>query len=76
MTVSAQEEVELRCDAGKLLAVMLLGGEQPSFVKPDNLIELYCNWCSRRERRLDARVQRVLHRFDMSGELVTTLIQR
>jgi hypothetical protein len=76
MACPAQEEIELRCNAGKLLAVMLLRGEQPSFVKPDNLIELPCSWCRDQEKRRGLRLQRVVHRFDLSGALIETLIQR
>jgi hypothetical protein len=75
------EEIELRCDAGKLLAVVLRNGEEPSFVRPDNLIELPCLWCRDVEKRRarhhgDAMPRRVLHRFNILGELVETHIVR
>jgi len=68
------EVIELRCDAGKLLAKVLRSGEQPQFVKPDNLIELACPDCKTRRRHAGQRVQRVLHRYSILGELIETLV--
>ena len=74
------ESLELRCPegwgacpAGKLLAKLKLSGGQPSYVKPDNLIELECADCAKRLRRQGQRVRRVLHRYDFLGNLVETL---
>lgn len=61
------------CDSGRLLARLQLSGP-PSFVQPDNLVELECRDCKSRLRREGRAVARVLHRFDMSGELITTLV--
>jgi hypothetical protein len=73
------EELDLRCphghgaDTGKLLARLQLAGPS-SWVQPDNLIELACTDCKVRLRREGTSVARVLHRFNMAGELVTTLV--
>lgn len=61
------------CPAGKLLAKLKLSGGQPSFVKPDNLIELECADCTKRLRKEGRMVRRVLHRYDFLGQLVETL---
>lgn len=63
------------CQPGKLLLKMRLAGERPTYVHPDNLIELYCEDCTRRLRKQGRpKVRRVLHRYDFIGELVETLI--
>lgn len=78
------EEIEIRCPAtvplpngycppGKLLMKLLVLGEPPSFVRPDNLIELPCDDCRGRLRKRGVIVNRVLHRFDLAGRLVATL---
>jgi hypothetical protein len=82
--VTAVEEVEVRCPVpqqlpgghsrpGKLLLKLLVSGESPSYVHPDNLIELACDECRSNLRRRGVNVSRVLHRFDLSGALVETL---
>lgn len=89
MTVAGEEalpvaEVEVRCPVGeelpngfcrpgRLLLKLRIAGELPSFVHPDNLIELACEDCRYRLRRAGVRVNRVLHRYNMLGELVETL---
>lgn len=74
--MAALEEVELRCPetAGKLLAKIQRAGEQPSYVHPDNLIELNCDSCRASRRRSGQQVARVLHRYDILGCLVSTLV--
>lgn len=78
------EEVEVRCPVpvklpsghcipGRLLLKLLVSGERPSYVHPDNLIELACEDCRNRLRRQGVSVKRVLHRFDLTGTLVETL---
>jgi hypothetical protein len=82
--VTAVEEVEIRCPVpqqlpgghckpGKLLMKLLVAGELPSYVHPDNLIELACDECKASLRRQGVSVSRVLHRFDLTGALVATL---
>jgi hypothetical protein len=78
------EEIEIRCPAtiplpggycppGRLLMKLLVSGDVPSFVRPDNLIELPCEDCRGRLRKRGINVRRVLHRFDLTGTLVATL---
>lgn len=78
------EEVEVRCPVpialpdghslpGRLLFKLRLSGQLPSYVQPDNLIELPCEECRLQLRRRGVRVRRVLHRFDLTGTLVETL---
>jgi hypothetical protein len=62
------------CHPGKLLLKISLAGGRPAYVHPDNLIELYCEDCTRRLRRVRKGVRRVLHRFDFTGELIETLV--
>lgn len=80
----AVEEVEIRCPVpqplpgggckpGKLLMKLLVAGESPSFVHPDNLIELACEDCRKQLRRRGVNVKRVLHRYDLAGSLIETL---
>lgn len=63
-----------RCRAGRLLAKLRLAGDRPSFVHPDNLIEMQCSDCVKRLRKEGRRVARVLHRFDFLGMPVETLV--
>ena len=88
MTIAAemeQTEVEVRCPVpqrlpdgeckpGPLLLKLRLGGEIPSWVHPDNLIELSCDACKYRAKKAGRPVLRVLHRYDLSGQLVATLV--
>jgi hypothetical protein len=78
------KEVEVRCPVGeelpdgfcrpgRLLLKLRISGEMPSFVQPDNLIELACEDCRYRLRKAGYRVRRVLHRYNLAGELVETL---
>ncbi len=87
MTITAdvaQTEIEVRCPVptelpggecrpGKLLLKLRVAGEIPSFVHPDNLIELSCEDCKTRARRAGRPVRRVLHRYDLAGNLAETL---
>lgn len=73
---SAVSESELRCPngPGKLLAKVFSAGEQPQYVHPANWIELACLDCKRARVRRGQDCQRVLHRFNIIGELIETLI--
>jgi hypothetical protein len=82
--VTAVEEVEVRCPVpqelpdgecrpGKVLLKLRLAGGMPSYVQPDNLIELSCEHCRTRLRKRGFRVKKVLHRYDLAGNLVETL---
>lgn len=74
---------EIRCPLGprKLLAKMRLQ-DDPEAVKrmvmPDNLLELSCRDCTKKARRdaVESGLEpplRVLHRYDVLGELVETV---
>jgi hypothetical protein len=61
------------CRPGRLLLKLRLSGEFPSYIQPDNLIELSCEDCRFRLRKAGYQVKRVLHRYDLAGNLVATL---
>jgi hypothetical protein len=63
------------CRPGQLLMKLRLSGEQPSYVHPDNLIELACEDCKYYAKASGHPVRRVLHRYDLAGQLVETLIE-
>lgn len=63
------------CHPGKLFAMLQVSGEQPSYIHPDNLIEMACLDCKRHLAGSGRRVRRVLHRYDFSGTLVDTLVE-
>lgn len=63
------------CSPGHLFAKLVIAGEVPSYVKPDNLIEMACSNCRKRLERDGRQVKRVLHRYNLVGELVETLVE-
>lgn len=77
--------VDLRCPEpdwrnghpypGQLLARLRLAGEKPSYIQPDNLIEMPCDDCKYHLKKRGRRVRTVLHRYDLAGNWITTLIQ-
>ncbi|MFA7264854.1 MAG: hypothetical protein WC054_00840 [Candidatus Nanopelagicales bacterium] len=75
MSVDSAREVELRCPTGprKLFAKLRLAG-QTAPVTTDNLIELACQDCRRRMRSEGKDVALVLHRFDISGDLIESVV--
>lgn len=68
--------VELRCPEGaqRLLGKALRDGDKPVMV--DNLMELACRDCARNARQFDESVVRVLHRFNVLGELIESVVER
>lgn len=71
---AAFREVEVRCPIGpqRLFAKLRLSGDRPT-VTDDNLMEMSCQDCKRRHLRSNGRpVDRVLHRYNIVGELVET----
>lgn len=75
-SATVPQEIELRCPVGprKLFAKLRLEGVQPTMTS-GNLLELSCQDCRRRARsegRPD--VGFVLHRFDILGNLVETVV--
>jgi hypothetical protein len=69
-------DVEVRCPVGprRLFMRMRQQGEHPVYIQPENWIEVSCYDCRREMRQHGRDVQRVLHRFDFSGELMETLV--
>lgn len=67
------QTVEIRCPIGpkRLLSKLLVAGEKPR-VTEGNLIEFACDDCKRTLRQQGNTVTRVLHRYDLAGELVET----
>lgn len=65
--------IDIRCPEGprKLLMKLQINGERPTFTE-GNLIELSCDHCKATLRRGRMKVTRVLHRYDLSGELIET----
>lgn len=63
--------IELRCPEGprRLLAKTVVAGGHPVIVE-GNLIELACDDCKKTLRQQGQPVLRVLHRFNLAGELV------
>jgi len=63
--------VELRCPVGprRLLAKTVVAGGHPKIVD-GNLVELSCDDCKKTMRREGKPVLRVLHRFNLIGDLV------
>lgn len=66
--------IEIRCPVGprRLLSKVISEGGTPHIT--GNLIEFACDDCKRYERKSDPDVVRVLHRFDLAGSLVESLI--
>lgn len=69
--------VDLRCPVGpqRLFAKLRLGRETVRYVQPDNLIEFSCSDCSNRLSRAGDRSLRVLHRYNVLGELIQTVTE-
>lgn len=74
--VLSPQSIELRCPVGpgRLFAKVILSEEQTR-VTSANLLEVSCQNC-RRSMRAEGRtdVEFVLHRFDIVGRLVETVI--
>jgi hypothetical protein len=69
------ETVEIRCPVGprRLLSKLLVAGGKPTVVE-GNLIEFACDDCKRTLRQQGRTIVRVLHRYDLTGELVETVV--
>lgn len=68
--------VEVRCPSNprNLLAKLIQSGEPVIPVTSDNLLELFCRRCTQHSRAEDPSVHRVLHRYNVIGELVETQV--
>lgn len=74
MSESEDTVHDWRCPFGTLFGRMLIRDKSPLIV--DNLVEFACSDCKRAVRSQDHQVFRVLHRFNIVGELVETIILR
>jgi len=77
ITGDVDQWAELRCPSNpsRLFARLKLSGEHPSYIQPDNLIEMACWDCRKLLERSGRRVRRVLHRYDLAGTLIATLVE-
>lgn len=69
-------KVELRCPTGarRLLGKYWMDSSEPLKVT-DNLMELSCRDCTRNAREFDRNVVRIVHRFDLIGNLVESIAE-
>lgn len=67
--------VEIRCPVGprRLLSKVIATGDS-AHVVDGNLIEFACTDCARSLRRRGEDAGRVLHRFNLAGELVESQV--
>jgi len=77
MSEDNRRVVELRCPNGPkaLLCKTIMFGD-PIKYTDDNLIELNCRDCTKQLKRDRPEVKRVVHRYNIIGELVETVFQR
>lgn len=73
--MSNEKTIDIRCpqDPRHLFLKLRRSGES-THVTRDNLIELACDECKKTERRKDPNVIRVLHLYDLLGELIETKV--
>jgi hypothetical protein len=71
-----EQFVELRCPIGPkaLLAKVIKQGDGTRRTE-GNLLELACRDCAKQLRKKNPEVKRVLHRFNILGELVESVVQ-
>lgn len=62
------------CSPGKLFAELRVAGGRPQVIQPDNHLVLACGDCKRWYRRRGRDVFRVLHYYNLLGELMKTEI--
>lgn len=70
------DTVEIRCPVGpkRLFSKLIRDGDRPKHVS-GNLLEVSCDDCKKTLRRKGMQVFRVLHRYDLAGELISSHIQ-
>jgi hypothetical protein len=84
--VTTAEYVEIRCPVdltwpdgtcrpGRLFLKLKRQGGSAHVDPGSNLMELACDDCKRRLARAGRKVHRVLHYFDLAGELVDTKVE-
>lgn len=74
--MSEIETIDIRCpvEPRRLFLKLKRSGEATPVVD-NNLIELACEECRKVERRRDPSVIRVLHLYDLLGELIETKVE-
>lgn len=70
------EKTEVRCPVGPraLLAKVLPGDKK--YIDGGQVLELACRDCTKVYRKSDSSVGRVLHRYNVIGELISTVVER
>lgn len=73
--MSSHITVELRCPVGpkRLFSKLILAGDRPR-ITSGNLVEFACADCRKSVRATGQPCRLVLHRFDLVGELVESVI--
>ena len=76
VSVTDTEIIDIRCpeDPRHLFLKLRRAGETPH-VTDGNLIELACYECKKLRRKEDPNVIRVLHFYDLLGELIETKVE-
>ena len=79
MSVLERQEklIELRCPLGPraLLAKSVVLGDVAHVNKELNLMEISCRDCCKAARQRNPKTKRVLHRFNVLGQLVESVVQ-
>lgn len=76
METAQLEVVDLRCPEDSRELLMRYHREVGKPPVSGNLMELHCRVCSRNARQIDRSITRVLHRFDLVGDLVESVVVR
>lgn len=73
-----EQVIDLRCPFGpkQLLAKVVQHGDYHGMTPDRTLMELSCRDCAKRERKKDPAVSFVVHRFNVLGQLVESVIRR
>jgi hypothetical protein len=66
--------IDIRCPRHPVRLLLRIG--KPMKVDGANLIEIACRDCRNDARRTDPTVSLVLHRYNVVGELVETVVER
>jgi hypothetical protein len=66
--------IDIRCPRHPVRLLLRIG--RPVKVDGANLIEIACRDCRTDERRTDPGVRLVVHRYNVVGELVETVVDR
>ena len=64
--------IDIRCPAHPVRLLMRIG--TPVKIDGANLIEVACRDCAKERRQAGLDVRQVLHRYNVLGQLVTTVV--